>query len=131
MREGLGNVVGNVADFAPYLRRLVKLPGLSRRLRLRLFNPRRRLNTGACSVKVEEQRGNKIRIARVVPELIDRGVKATSLKNLGETVAEKMESAAGDALDKTYESLPEGAGIPLSKVLRRMKNAVSRRCHGG
>ena len=124
VREGLGNAVGNAFDFvAPKVISegagivKAKLPPVLQDSAEAQYN--RVLSPSGGGTK-----GNKIRTERVVPELIDRGVKATSLKNLGETVAGKMESA-GDALDKTYQTLPADAGISLDKVVQRMKDAAT------
>jgi hypothetical protein len=56
-------------------------------------------------------RGNKLRSAKVVPGLIERGVSALTLKGLGKKVASSLDKAT-EALESGYAGLPQDAAIP-------------------
>lgn len=68
-------------------------------------------------------RGNKARSARVVPELIDRGVTSLSIKGLQQKSFEGLSNAAA-ALDDAYDGLPEGTGVPLKDVQKTLMDAA-------
>jgi hypothetical protein len=126
VREGLGNVVGNAADFA-VPEGAAKLGGAVRTRLVKAGVPESLQASAEAQygrVLNATTRGNKIRAERVIPELIDRGVKATSLKDLAETTADKMQ-AASDKLQSTYESLPEDAGVSVAKIIDRMKTSAA------
>ena len=125
VREGLGNVAGNAFDVlaAPAAEEAL---GAVKGAAVKAGVPE------ALQASAEAQygrvlnattKGNKARAARIIPELIDRGVKATSLKSLGDTAADNMEQA-GKTLDQTYSSLPPDAGIPVQGLVDRMKAAA-------
>ncbi len=68
-------------------------------------------------------KGNKIRTARVVPELIDRGVTALTTKGLQAKALEGVQGAV-QQLNDAYENLPADASIPLKDVQARLLDAA-------
>lgn len=66
-------------------------------------------------------KGNKIRSARVVPELVDRGVMSPSLKGIAEKATTEA-NIAGEAISSAFEGLPEGSRIPLEPLRQRLAN---------
>jgi hypothetical protein len=63
------------------------------------------------------KQGNKLKAEdKLVPELIDRGVKAWTLKGLGKK-AEANVQAYGQAIDDAWRALPEGESVPVDDVL--------------
>lgn len=65
---------------------------------------------------------DKLRATQVVPELIDRGVTATTRHQLAERAASEA-AAASQKLDAAYDALPEDASIPLKPVLDHLEEA--------
>jgi len=66
-------------------------------------------------------RGNKLRTARVVPELIDRGVTAMTTKGLQAKAAGYL-ADTGNALEEAYANLPEGASVSTKAITERLGN---------
>ncbi len=71
-------------------------------------------------------RGNKIRSAKVVPGMLKRGVRALSLKGLGEKTTAEL-AGATEKLEDAYAGLPADAAIQadgvLSGLMSRAKDA--------
>lgn len=65
-------------------------------------------------------KGNKLRSADIVPELIDRGVMAPTLKGLG-AKAKASVAQVGEAIGNAWEGLPEDASVKLQPVLDRLQ----------
>jgi hypothetical protein len=64
-------------------------------------------------------KGNKARTAKIVPELIDRGVTAFTRQGLADRAAAELETT-GAALDKAWAELPQGAAIGLKPIQDRI-----------
>lgn len=80
-------------------------------------------------------RGNKARTAKVVPELIDRGVTAFTRQGLADRAAAELDTA-GAALDKAWSELPQGAAIGLKPIQDKILTAAHEEltevaAHGG
>lgn len=69
-------------------------------------------------------KGNKIRSAKVVPELIDRGVMALTDKGLGRKTAKGL-SEATERLEDAYANLPPDAAIPVDDVVKSLQSKAA------
>jgi hypothetical protein len=68
-------------------------------------------------------RANKAITAQVVPELIDRGVTAATLKGL-QAQAQTHIGALGAAIGEAWDKLPPGTSTELAPVYDRLQNAI-------
>lgn len=66
---------------------------------------------------------NKALTAKVVPELLDRGVTAMSLKGLQAQAAHHI-SAVGSAIGDAWDNLPAGTSTELEPVYDRLQSAI-------
>ena len=68
-------------------------------------------------------KGNKIRSAEVVPQLIDRGVTAVTLKGLQKQAASQMANF-GQQIGNAFERLPEGTAVPIDAMKKGIMDAA-------
>lgn len=69
-------------------------------------------------------KGNKLRTEdKLVPELIDRGVKAWTLKGLGNKAQAQIQTY-GQAIDDAWRAIPEGESVPVDDILARLGKAA-------
>jgi hypothetical protein len=64
-------------------------------------------------------RGNKLRTADAVPQLIEKGVMAGSLKGLRGKAQANLK-LAGQAIDDAWEGLPDGSSIDANKLINTL-----------
>lgn len=65
-------------------------------------------------------KGNKLKAEdKLVPELIDRGVSAWTLKGLRNKAQSQVQSY-GQAIDDAWRALPDGEAVPVDDVLSRL-----------
>lgn len=65
-------------------------------------------------------KGNKLRTEdKLVPELIDRGVKAWTLKGLGNKAQAQIQTY-GQAIDDAWRALPDGAAVPADDIMSKL-----------
>jgi hypothetical protein len=69
-------------------------------------------------------KGNKARSAEVVPDLIDRGVVAGTMKGLKNKAATQVERY-GEAIDEAWAGLPEGTAVDVGKVIRSIETRAT------
>lgn len=60
-------------------------------------------------------KGNKIRSGKIVPELIDRGVTAMSVKGLNKQAVAQLQTV-GEAIGDKWDNLPAGTKVPLKNI---------------
>lgn len=70
------------------------------------------------------KQGNKYRSERIVPQMLERGVKGVTLKGMKET-AQASIGRAGQAIDDAWAALPEGTAVPIDSVLQKMQAATN------
>ena len=68
-------------------------------------------------------KGNKFLSSQVVPELIDRGVVAGTMKGLKGKASDKV-AELGQAIGDEFANLPAGTAVELRPILQRMAKAV-------
>lgn len=70
------------------------------------------------------KQGNKLKTEdKLVPELIDRGVSAWTLKGLGKKAQAQVQSY-GQAIDDAWRAIPEGESVPVDDILARLGKAA-------
>jgi hypothetical protein len=68
-------------------------------------------------------KGNKYRSEQIVPELIERGVMAPTMKGLKNTASSNVERY-GRAIGDAVESLPDDAAVPLEAITSRLQQSA-------
>lgn len=66
---------------------------------------------------------NKARTAEIVPQLIDRGVTAPTLKGL-QGQAQAQIARVGEAIGNEWENLPAGTSTPLAPIYNRLQQEI-------
>jgi len=69
-------------------------------------------------------KGNKLRVDdKLVPELLDRGVTALTLKGLGKRAQAEVQSF-GQAIDDAWRAIPDGQSVQVDDVIARLSKVA-------